>query len=61
VRDLSALQETAQAGALARRLNSEISGARSLIMGTYRALPLGTGLTDAQVREQMLALDAALG
>ena len=29
VRDLSALQETAQAGALARRLNSEVSGARS--------------------------------
>lgn len=57
VRDLSALQETAQAGALARRLNSEVSGARSLIMGTYRALPLGTGLTDAQTREQLLALD----
>jgi ABC-type sugar transport system permease subunit len=57
VRDLSALQETAQAGALARRLNSEISGARSLIMGTYRALPLGTGLSDAEVRERMLALD----
>ena len=58
VRDLSALQETAQAGALARRLNSEISGARSLIMGTYRALPLEPGLSDAQVRERMLALDA---
>ena len=61
VRDLSALQETAQAGALARRLNSEVSGARSLIMGTYRALPLGTGLSDAQTREQMLALDARWG
>lgn len=58
VRDLSALPETAQAGALARRLNSEVSGARSLIMGTYRALPLPPGLTDAQVREQLLELDA---
>ncbi|WP_313074369.1 ABC transporter permease [Melaminivora sp.] len=58
VRDLSGLQETAQAGALARRLNSEVSGARSLIMGTYRALPLEPGLSDAQVREQLLQLDA---
>ena len=37
--DLAAIRETADAGALARRLNTEISGARSLIMGTYRALP----------------------
>ncbi|WP_298207749.1 ABC transporter permease [Acidovorax sp.] len=58
VRDLSALPETAQAGALARRLNSEVSGARSLIMGTYRALPLEAGLSDTEVRERMLALDA---
>lgn len=36
--DLSAIQETAQAGVLARRLNSEVAGARSLVMGTYRAL-----------------------
>jgi putative spermidine/putrescine transport system permease protein len=38
VTDLAAIKETAQAGALARRLNSEIPGARSLVMGTYRAV-----------------------
>jgi putative spermidine/putrescine transport system permease protein len=36
--DLAQLDEGAQAGALARRLNTEEPGARSLIMGTYRAL-----------------------
>ena len=55
--DLSALQETAQVGTLARRLNSEVSGARSLVMGTYRALPLGTGLDAAQTRARLLELD----
>jgi putative spermidine/putrescine transport system permease protein len=55
--DLGALAEGSDAGALARRLNSEASGARSLIMGTYRALPLGDGLTPDQVREKMLAVD----
>jgi putative spermidine/putrescine transport system permease protein len=55
--DLAALPETAQAGVLARRLNTEVSGARSLIMGTYRVLPLGTGLSPAQARERLLAHD----
>ncbi|MEO5659095.1 MAG: ABC transporter permease, partial [Polaromonas sp.] len=55
--DLTAIPETAQAGVLARRLNTEISGARSLIMGTYRALPLGTGLTPSQAKEKLLAHD----
>jgi putative spermidine/putrescine transport system permease protein len=55
--DLGALAEGSDAGALARRLNTEASGARSLIMGTYRALPLGDGLTPDQVREKMLAVD----
>lgn len=55
--DLSAIEETAYAGALARRLNSEVSGARSLVMSTYRAMPLEPGLSPAQVREQLLALD----
>ena len=61
VEDLSAIQEQSDAGALARRLNSEVSGARSLIMGTYRALPLGAGMTPAQVRERMLMLDPRWG
>lgn len=55
--DLTAIPETAQAGVLARRLNSEVAGARSLIMGTYRALPLGVGLSPAQARDQLLAHD----
>lgn len=35
--DLGALDEGSQAGALARRLNSEVPGARSLVMATYCA------------------------
>ncbi|MEO7953158.1 MAG: ABC transporter permease [Polaromonas sp.] len=55
--DLAAIPETAQAGVLARRLNSEVSGARSLIMGTYRALPLGTGLSPVEAKDKLLAQD----
>ena len=56
--DLAAIPETAQAGVLARRLNTEVSGARSLIMGTYRALPLGTNLSPQEAKEKLLAQDA---
>lgn len=38
VADLSAIEDTAQAGVLARRLNSEVPGGRSLVMNTYRLL-----------------------
>ncbi|MGA8784030.1 MAG: ABC transporter permease, partial [Polaromonas sp.] len=55
--DLTAIPETAQAGILARRLNTEVGGARSLIMGTYRALPLGVGLSPAQAKEKLVAHD----
>ena len=58
--DLTAIPETAQAGILARRLNTEVSGARSLIMGTYRALPLappGVVLSTAQARDKLVAHD----
>jgi putative spermidine/putrescine transport system permease protein len=61
IEDLSAIKEQADAGTLARRLNSEVSGARSLIMSTYRALPFEKGLTPPQVRERLLALDARWG
>lgn len=61
VRDLSTLAEGSQAGALARRLNTEVSGARSLVMGTYRALPLGDGLTPDQTRQKLLELDERWG
>ena len=54
--DLSAIQETSQVGVLARRLNSEVSGARSLIMGTYRALPPDSqSLSPEMAREALLA------
>ena len=55
--DLSAIEETAKAGVLARRLNSEVAGSRSLVMGTYRALPLGEQLSPAQAREALLGHD----
>ena len=55
VQDLSHLPDTSDAGALARRLNTETPGARSLIMGAYRALPIEG---DAQaVRQQLLDKD----
>jgi putative spermidine/putrescine transport system permease protein len=57
ISDLSNIQEQADAGALARRLNSEVSGARSLIMSTYRALPFEAGMPPEQVRAQMVAMD----
>ena len=56
--DLSAIQETSQVGVLARRLNSEVSGARSLVMGTYRALPPDSqSLSPEMAREALLAQD----
>jgi putative spermidine/putrescine transport system permease protein len=56
--DLSAIDETAQAGVLARRLNSEVSGGRSLVMGTYRALPLGENLSAAGAKAKLIEHDA---
>ena len=55
--DLANIAEQSDAGGLARRLNSEISGARSLVMTTYRALPFDKGLSPAQVKAHMLGLD----
>jgi putative spermidine/putrescine transport system permease protein len=61
VTDLSAIAEQADAGGLARRLNSDISGARSLIMNTYRALPLDKNLDPAETRARLLELDPRWG
>jgi putative spermidine/putrescine transport system permease protein len=61
IEDLSAIKEQSDAGALARRLNSDISGARSLIMSTYRALPFDKNLTPLQTRERLIGLDARWG
>ena len=55
--DLGALPDRADAGALARRLNSEVAGARSLVMNTYRALPLEGAPTPADVKAKLIALD----
>ena len=58
--DLGALDEGSEAGSLARRLNSEVPGARSLVMSTYRATQAdlrADRMTPEQVREKMLALD----
>ncbi len=58
VTDLNAMPETAQAGVLARRLNTEVSGARSLIMNTYRAKLDIASLSAAQVKDKLLEQDA---
>jgi putative spermidine/putrescine transport system permease protein len=62
--DLAAIEDRAQAGALARRLNSEASGARSLIMGAYRAVHEGEDwarVDSAAARNKLLALDERWG
>ena len=63
-RDLANLPDSADAGALARRLNSEMPGARSLVMSTYKALPLPqttTASSAAEIQAALLALDARWG
>ncbi len=61
ITDLATLEDPSMAGSLARRLNSEVSGARSLVMGTYRAVrhdPAWRAETSPDAaRERMLALD----
>ena len=57
VTDLNAIPETAQAGVLARRLNNEVSGARLLIMYTYRAKLDVAALSPSQVKDALLAQD----
>lgn len=55
--DLGALPDRADAGALARRLNSEVAGARSLVMNTYRALPLEGATDPATAKARLVAID----
>mgnify|MGYP006286325691 CR=1 FL=1 len=59
--DFSAIPEQSDAGNLARRLNSEIAGARSLVMGTYRALPFDLTQSPAQLRQHLLDVDPRWG
>jgi putative spermidine/putrescine transport system permease protein len=56
--DLGALPDRADAGALARRLNSEAPGARSLVMNAYKALPLADAKTPEAVKAKLLEADA---
>ena len=53
--DLAQLPDSSDAGALARRLNTEIAGARSLVMGTFRALPIAG--TPDEVKARLIELD----
>ncbi|ODU58255.1 MAG: polyamine ABC transporter substrate-binding protein [Comamonadaceae bacterium SCN 68-20] len=55
--DLAALPHRADAGALARRLNNEAPGARSLVMGTYRALPLQGADTPEATKAKLIETD----
>lgn len=56
MKDLAQLPDSADAGALARRLNSDVPGARSLIMGAYRSVPM-EGRPES-IRQQLIGKDA---
>ncbi|WP_010458580.1 ABC transporter permease [Acidovorax radicis] len=59
MKDLSRLPDSSDAGALARRLNSEVPGARSMVMGAFRALPM-QGAPES-IRDQLIDKDARWG
>ncbi|CAJ0719393.1 ABC transporter permease [Ralstonia mannitolilytica] len=65
--DLTTVRDGEAMGALARRLNVEISGFRSLVAKTARAMPLADDngkpltLTPAQTRAKLLELDERWG
>lgn len=59
--DLRQITETAKAGAVARRLNSDVPGSRSLIMGTYKALESFKDLPTESAKERMIEFDARWG
>jgi putative spermidine/putrescine transport system permease protein len=63
--DLAIAKEQNVAGVLARRINAEIPGSRSIIMKTARAMPLldaeGKRLKTADVRKAMVEIDEHWG
>jgi putative spermidine/putrescine transport system permease protein len=63
--DLTAVADGEAMGALARRLNTEIPGYRSLVAKTARAMPLadeaGHALPPAQIRAKILEIDDRWG
>lgn len=62
-KDLQQAKDDNGTGALARRLNYEISGYRTLVFKTVRRLPLTADqpLSDTDIRQQMLKIDARWG
>jgi putative spermidine/putrescine transport system permease protein len=63
--DLTSLDESEALGGIARRLNAEIPGFRSLVAKTARAMPLkddaGNALAPAQIRAKLIDLDERWG
>ncbi|SFU29875.1 putative spermidine/putrescine transport system permease protein [Pseudoduganella namucuonensis] len=63
--DLDAARRDNTGGALARRINAELPGARSVVMKTMRAMPLldaeGRPLAGTAVRPALVALDEEWG
>lgn len=64
-RDLTLAKEQSTAGTLARRINSELPGARSVIMKTMRAMPPldanGKPIPAAGIRQALIELDEQWG
>lgn len=61
--DLQVAKDNSTTGSLARRLNHEISGYRSLLFKTIRRMPFdnASALDDASVRARFLDIDARWG
>lgn len=61
--DLAVAKEQSTAGGLAHRVNTEIPGARSVIMKTARAMPLAEGkpLSPAEVKQALIDIDEHWG
>ncbi|QDZ28669.1 ABC transporter permease [Noviherbaspirillum sp. UKPF54] len=63
--DLAVAREHSTAGNLARRVNSELPGARSVIMKTARAMPLqgadGKPMTPQETRQALIDIDEQWG
>jgi putative spermidine/putrescine transport system permease protein len=63
--DLATARERNVAGALARRMNSELPGSRSVVMKTARAMPLqgadGKTMAAQEIKQALIDLDAQWG
>ena len=63
--DLAKARENNTAGALARRVNSEIPGTRSVLMKTARAMPLldaaGQPLASPEIKQALIGIDEQWG